>query len=103
MGWDLDVLRQLAAHRTGWADASTRVLMAVGMSPLAYGAALVLCLLFGWRFRAWGVAVAALASSVLCLALATVGKHLVGRPRPSAALALVHPGGYSMLSSVAAM
>jgi undecaprenyl-diphosphatase len=103
MGWDRAVLVELAAHRTGWADGLARSLMTVGMRPVTYVAALVLCVLFGWRFRAWRVAVAALLSAFVSVALADVGKSLIGRPRPPAELALVDTGGFAMPSSIGAM
>jgi membrane-associated phospholipid phosphatase len=103
MGWDWDLLRFIAAHRTGWADWSTRGLMAVGISPLAYVAAFAFCVVVGWVFSAWRASVAAVLASVVAVALADVGKHLVGRPRPPSALSLVPTDGLAMPSSIAAM
>jgi undecaprenyl-diphosphatase len=103
MGLDRWVLSGLAAHRTEGADALAQGLMTVGVSPLTYVAALLLCLLFGWLFRAWLVAIAALVSAMLAVGLADVGKDLIGRPRPPASLAHVDTGGYAMPSSIAAM
>lgn len=94
---------ELAAHRTGWADALIRGVMDVGMSPLAYVAALVLCVLFGWLFRAWHVALAAVVAAVVSVSLADVGKAWIGRPRPPADLALVRATGLAMPSSIGAM
>jgi len=103
MDWDRDLLRLVAAHRTGWLDILTRDLMTAGMSPLTYVAALLLCLLFGWVFHAWRATVSALAAPVVAVQLADLAKHVVGRPRPPAALALVATDGLAMPSSIAAM
>ncbi|MGY1709502.1 phosphatase PAP2 family protein [Geodermatophilus sp. SYSU D00758] len=103
MDLDLDLLRLIAAHRVGWVDVLTRGLMEVGMSPLTYLAAFVLCVLLGLLFRAWRVSVAALVAAVAAVAVADVGKQLIGRPRPPGDLALVATTGLAMPSSIAAM
>ncbi len=56
-----------------------------------------------WVFRAWRVPASALVASVLAVALADIGKHLIGRPRPPGGLALVASSGLAMPSSIAAM
>lgn len=103
MGWDWDLLRVIAANRVDWLDGLTQALMAVGMSPLTYVAAFVLCVLFAWMFRAWRVSVSALVASVVAVAVADFGKHLIDRPRPPGDLALVASSGLAMPSSIAAM
>ncbi|CCH88107.1 Phosphoesterase PA-phosphatase [Modestobacter italicus] len=103
MDWDRELLQVVAAHRVGWVDGVTRGLMTVGMSPLTYLAAFALCVVFAWVFHAWRVSVSALVAAVLAVALADVGKELVGRARPPQDLSLVTSSGLAMPSSIAAM
>lgn len=103
MGWDLDVLEAIDAHRTGWADALTRGLMDAGQPAGTYVAAFLLALLFAAVFRAWGAMAAALVATVAATALAEWAKEVIGRPRPPAELALVPTDGTAMPSSIAAL
>ncbi len=103
MGLDLAVLHLIAEHRTGWANALTLTVADVGMSHVAYLGALGLCLLFGWRYRAWRPAVAAPVAGALALAVAESVKGMIGRPRPPEDLAVLTSVGSSMPSSIAAL
>ena len=103
MGVDQEVLRQIADHRTGWATDLARTVAEVGMSTTAYLAAAVLCVLFGWVFRAWRPALAAPVAAVLAIGIAEAAKDLIGRARPPQALAELTSTGYAMPSSIGAM
>jgi undecaprenyl-diphosphatase len=103
VGWDQAVLTTITTHRTGWITALTRTVAAVGMSTHIYAAALLLCVTFGWIFRAWRAAAAAPLAAVLAVVVTEVAKDLIGRPRPPQALALLTAGGFSMPSSIGAM
>jgi undecaprenyl-diphosphatase len=103
VGWDLDVLEAVAAHRTWWATDLARAAMAAGNSSLTYLAAVGLCVVFGWRFRAWRPAVAAPLAAGLAIAVALAAKGVFDRPRPPEMLALATETSSSMPSSIAAM
>ncbi|MEU2348281.1 phosphatase PAP2 family protein [Modestobacter sp. NPDC049651] len=103
MGLDEAVLDSIADHRTGWVTTVSLRVAELGMSTTAYLAAAVLCVVFGWVFRAWRSALAAPLAAAVAIAVAEVAKELVGRPRPPAALALLPTTGTAMPSSIAAM
>lgn len=77
--------------------------MDIGLHRATYLGALLLVVLFGWRFRAWRAAAAAPLSAVAATALAEVAKDLIERPRPPHDLSIVSTSGFSMPSSIGAM
>lgn len=103
MWLDQAVLHLIADHRAGWMTALSLTVAEVGMSNLAYLGALLLCVLFGWLFRAWRPAAAAPLAGIAALAAAEFAKGLIGRPRPPDALAVLTAGGSSMPSSIGAL
>lgn len=100
---DAAVLDWIVSRRTGWltwlanhllvAGTSTLLLAVVGVAVLGY-----LVVAAGWP-SALTVAV----SVVVAFGLSLVLKHLIGRARPPAELALVHPGGFSRPSTDGAL
>lgn len=100
---DAAVLNWIVARRTGWltwpanhllaAGTNTLLLAVIGLAVLGY-----LVVAAGWP-SALTVAVAVIVAFGLSLVL----KQLIGRARPPAELALVHPGGFSMPSTDGAL
>lgn len=100
---DRAVLRWFVAHRSdGWTTFA-KALMHLGFSVVFLGLALLVVLLVAVALRAVRPTVAAGGAALLSVAASLVLKHLVARPRPDAALALVQAGGYSMPSTDAAL
>ena len=99
---DLDVLRAIAAHRTGWGDALVRGVMWVGTTPLALVVVVLLLAVLTVAKSAYRTAM----TSALALALATGAavwlKGAFARPRPPQDLTMVHPGGWAFPSTHAA-
>lgn len=99
MTFDLTLLRWVAAHRTPWASALARGLMAAGTRPLPLLAVALVALGVVALLRAWRPAAAAVVAAVVALLASEVAKHVVERPRPPAALALIQAGGFAMPST----
>jgi len=100
---DEAVLRLIADHRTPWLTALTRAAAHLSTWPGTYLGAAVLCVLFGWSFRAWRPAVAAPVAAFVAFAIAGGAKELISRPRPPGHLAVLTTSGWGMPSSIAAM
>ncbi|MER6069917.1 phosphatase PAP2 family protein [Streptomyces sp. NPDC001817] len=101
---DRDILRWLAAHRgAGWTTLA-KALMDLGLSVVFLGLALLAALLTALVVRRLRPVIAAAGGAAVVSVVASQAlKHLIARPRPDAALALVHAGGYSMPSTDAAL
>jgi undecaprenyl-diphosphatase len=100
---DRAVLLWMVAHRTGWATASARALMALGTRPPALAAVGVAVLILVAASRSWRLGATALLAGGVALVLSIAAKMLVHRPRPPAALVLVVAHGSSMPSTDAAL
>ena len=100
---DRAVLLWVVAHRTGWATASSRALMAVGTETGPAAAAGVAVLALVVAFRRWRLAATAVLAGVAAGVLSLAAKMLVHRARPPAALGLVPVHGSSMPSTDAAL
>ncbi len=98
-GPDVGITNWMAAHRTGWADWPARAGLSAGTNmwvlALVLGVAVVLVVVR----RSWVPALTVAGAVVLAAVVSTILKILIGRPRPSVELALVHIGGYSMPST----
>jgi undecaprenyl-diphosphatase len=103
MAWDQAVMEAVAAHRTGWATAIARAVMAVGQPIATYVAAAAVVVVVGWVYRAWRPVVATLVATIIAMGVADIAKGLIGRPRPPADLAIVDTGGFAFPSSIAAL
>lgn len=100
---DRAVLLWVVAHRTEWATASARALMAIGTRPMplaAVGLAVVALLV---AFRSWRLGATAAVAAGIGLTLSAGAKMLVRRPRPPSALRLVGAQGFAMPSTDAAL
>lgn len=100
---DTTVMDAVVAHRTDWATAVARVVMWLGTTSVVLAACALLALVVVVRLRAYRPAVAAVGSLVLAGGAAVVLKDLVGRPRPSGDLTLLHVGGPSFPSTQASL
>jgi membrane-associated phospholipid phosphatase len=96
---DYDVLVFVATHRSGWATAVADAVMLAGTTPAGIAAGAVLGGGLVLLRRAYRPAMAVLAAVVASAAAAVVLKHVVDRPRPPAALALVTALGPSFPST----
>lgn len=103
MTLDLELLRWVAGHRTPWATTASRLLMAVGTRPVPLLLAVLVLLVATAVLKAWRPAVAAGAAAVVAVLASEAAKHLVQRPRPPLALALVRASGYAMPSTDGAL
>jgi undecaprenyl-diphosphatase len=99
--WDHRILRELDAHRTGWADGATRLVMYVGTRPwtLVLGGLVALALVV--RLRAYREAVAGMAALVVAVLASDILKAVFARARPPSAQALVYASGHSFPSTQA--
>jgi undecaprenyl-diphosphatase len=96
-------MTEVASHRMGWADQVTKTVKYLGTTPwclvvgglVALGVVVVL--------RIYRPAVAAVVALVLANISASLLKHVFGRPRPPAHLAIITVGGPSFPSTQAAM
>ena len=98
-GSDLSLIDWVAAHRTAWATQISRAVMAVGTHLAVIGVLTLAVLGYLLIRRRWAVIVTVAGASVISLVAAGVLKAVVGRPRPSAGMALVHADGFSMPST----
>jgi undecaprenyl-diphosphatase len=100
---DTTVMGAVVAHRTDWATAIARVVMWLGTTSVVLAASALVALVVVVRLRAYRPALAAVGSLALSGGAAVVLKHLVGRPRPSGDLTLLHVGGPSFPSTQASL
>lgn len=100
---DRAVLLWMVAHRTGWATASARALMALGTRPVPLAAAGLVALVVVAVSRSWRLGATAAAAAVAAAALSVGAKVVVHRPRPAPALSLVTAHGSAMPSTDAAL
>lgn len=103
MNVDHAVLLWVAGHRTGWATALARGLMAVGLEPRVRLIGAMVFVSAVAVLRCWRTAIATVLSALAALAVTEGVKLVVQRPRPPAQLALVEAGGYAMPSTDAAI
>jgi membrane-associated phospholipid phosphatase len=106
-GFDGDFERAVTRHRVGWATTLLKVLTWLGSTAVLWPVIGTVALLLIMRSRRWreaGFLVLALGASVL---LSDGVKGLVDRPRPPAAIRLVHvtgtayPSGHAMDATAA--
>jgi len=100
---DRAVLLWMVAHRTGWATASARALMALGTRPVPLAAAGLVALVLVAVSRSWRLGATAAAAAVAAAALSVGAKLVVHPPRPAPALSLVTAHGSAMPSTDAAL
>ncbi len=98
--WLLD---EVAGHRTAWATALARHLMAAGTDRWLRAALLLVAVALAVARRTRRTLVAAVAAAVVSVAVAAALKSAIDRPRPPSAVALVQAAGPSMPSTVAAL
>jgi membrane-associated phospholipid phosphatase len=96
---DHQIMRYVTAHRTPGMTGFATDVMNAGANATVIAACALLGLVVVATFRAWRVAVAAVAALGVATLLGPALKGVVERPRPSGALALVEAGGYAMPSS----
>lgn len=100
---DTWVLDEVASHRTAWASAFARRLMAAGSDRRVLATVLLIAVALAVARRTRRTAVAAVAAAVLAVVVAETIKPAIDRPRPPSALALVQAAGPSMPSTDAAL
>ena len=100
---DTWLLDEVARHRTAWATAFARRLMAAGTDRWVLAAVLLIAVALAVVRRTRRMAAAAVVAAVVSVVVAAALKHAIGRPRPPSALALVQAAGPSMPSTDAAL
>ncbi len=100
---DVSVLTWMTAHRTAWATRTAGLLMSASGSVPVVAALSGLMLLVVIVGRRWSAAVVIGSACVIAVLVTDVLKPLIGRQRPSGALALVHAQGFSMPSTDGAL
>ena len=99
---DTSLLDEVASHRTAWATALARRLMAAGTDRRVLAAVLLVAVALAVARRTRLTAAAAVVAAFVSVVVAETIKPAIDRSRPPAALALVHAAGPSMPSTVAA-
>ena len=100
---DTWLLDEVASHRTAWASAFARRLMAAGTDRRIFAAALLIAVALAVARRTRRTAMAAVAAAAVAVVAAETIKPAIDRPRPPSALALVQAAGPSMPSTDAAL
>ena len=100
---DTWLLDEVASHRTAWASAFARRLMAAGTDRRVLAAVLLIAVALAVARRTRRTAVAAVAAVAVAIIVAETIKPAIDRPRPPSALALVQAAGPSMPSTDAAL
>jgi len=97
--FDEMVMEAVAGHRAGWATSLARTVMTAGTTPLALGVCGLVTVIAVVALRTYRPALTAAVSLVIATVAAAGLKHVFGRARPPAQLALVQVGGGSFPST----
>ena len=100
---DTSLLEEVASHRTAWASAFARRLMAAGTDRRVLAVVLLIAVALAVPRRTRRTVVASVAAAAVAVVVAETIKPAIDRPRPPSALALVQAAGPSMPSTDAAL
>ncbi|PXX63031.1 undecaprenyl-diphosphatase [Nocardia tenerifensis] len=103
MNLDRDIMMFLDDHRDPTVTTMARWAMDVGLSPFVLLACGVVGLVIAIAGRWWRLGLVVGGAAVSAMVLTWVLKTIIARPRPPVDLAIVHTGGWSMPSTVAAI